>query len=121
MLINSLAVDVDFISREAVMAAFYGVCPNRFIDDDVDRVADSRRSRRQWIGCLASTFNSELFGGNEVRIFEPRSEEHTSELQSLRQLVCRLLLENKKMIIREMASIHCKMQHTNYKRQTTIT
>src|SRR5437899_5817117 len=28
---------------------------------------------------------------------EPRSEEHTSELQSLRQLVCRLLLEKKKI------------------------
>src|SRR5205814_4966071 len=28
--------------------------------------------------------------------FRPRSEEHTSELQSLRHLVCRLLLEKKK-------------------------
>src|SRR5471030_3451090 len=28
----------------------------------------------------------------------PRSEEHTSELQSLRHLVCRLLLEKKKQI-----------------------
>src|SRR5437899_5975550 len=28
----------------------------------------------------------------------PRSEEHTSELQSLRHLVCRLLLEKKKHI-----------------------
>src|SRR5947199_6210868 len=28
----------------------------------------------------------------------PRSEEHTSELQSLRHLVCRLLLEKKKAI-----------------------
>src|SRR5258705_9328135 len=28
---------------------------------------------------------------------EARSEEHTSELQSLRHLVCRLLLEKKKM------------------------
>src|SRR5438045_7587705 len=28
----------------------------------------------------------------------PRSEEHTSELQSLRHLVCRLLLEKKKMM-----------------------
>src|SRR5947199_7737107 len=28
--------------------------------------------------------------------FAPRSEEHTSELQSLRHLVCRLLLEKKK-------------------------
>src|SRR5205814_7472217 len=30
---------------------------------------------------------------------EPRSEEHTSELQSLRHLVCRLLLEKKKIKI----------------------
>src|SRR5258705_1626103 len=29
---------------------------------------------------------------------EDRSEEHTSELQSLRHLVCRLLLEKKKII-----------------------
>src|SRR5947199_5208501 len=29
--------------------------------------------------------------------WQPRSEEHTSELQSLRHLVCRLLLEKKKM------------------------
>src|SRR5437899_6681627 len=29
--------------------------------------------------------------------FRGRSEEHTSELQSLRQLVCRLLLEKKKL------------------------
>src|SRR5262245_63458224 len=31
-----------------------------------------------------------------VRTFPRRSEEHTSELQSLRHLVCRLLLEKKK-------------------------
>src|SRR5438045_6114499 len=30
--------------------------------------------------------------------FTSRSEEHTSELQSLRHLVCRLLLEKKKMV-----------------------
>src|SRR6266511_6060732 len=29
-------------------------------------------------------------------VFEPRSEEHTSELQSRENLVCRLLLEKKK-------------------------
>src|SRR5205814_8762635 len=32
----------------------------------------------------------------QARVVEPRSEEHTSELQSLRHLVCRLLLEKKK-------------------------
>src|SRR5438045_5284639 len=42
-----------------------------------------------------------LWGGGEVRRITPegavvRSEEHTSELQSLRHLVCRLLLEKKK-------------------------
>src|SRR5262245_63922764 len=31
-----------------------------------------------------------------LRVSELRSEEHTSELQSLRHLVCRLLLEKKK-------------------------
>src|SRR2546425_8572865 len=31
-----------------------------------------------------------------LHIFETRSEEHTSELQSLAYLVCRLLLEKKK-------------------------
>src|SRR3712207_8500949 len=32
-------------------------------------------------------------------LFIPRSEEHTSELQSRQYLVCRLLLEKKKQII----------------------
>src|SRR5258705_4783399 len=32
----------------------------------------------------------------ELLSAQPRSEEHTSELQSLRHLVCRLLLEKKK-------------------------
>src|SRR5262245_64692666 len=34
--------------------------------------------------------------GTRERIESARSEEHTSELQSLRHLVCRLLLEKKK-------------------------
>src|SRR5437016_14296382 len=42
-------------------------------------------------------FRPELFG---IRFaLESRSEEHTSELQSLTNLVCRLLLEKKKNII----------------------
>src|SRR5262245_64435541 len=37
-------------------------------------------------------------GGVRFGVFvDPRSEEHTSELQSLRHLVCRLLLEKKKI------------------------
>src|SRR5262245_64720241 len=37
-----------------------------------------------------------------VEAEEGRSEEHTSELQSLRHLVCRLLLEKKKIKQREV-------------------
>src|SRR5205085_3162642 len=35
-------------------------------------------------------------------LFESRSEEHTSELQSQSNLVCRLLLEKKKKIIKKI-------------------
>src|SRR5256885_10178509 len=35
-------------------------------------------------------------GVAEIQVFFPRSEEHTSELQSPCNLVCRLLLEKKK-------------------------
>src|SRR6266496_762729 len=51
---------------------------------DVD--TSSRRPRK----------DVDQFGATDVR--PPRSEEHTSELQSRRDLVCRLLLEKKKNI-----------------------
>src|SRR6266496_6103428 len=38
----------------------------------------------------------------------PRSEEHTSELQSRRDLVCRLLLEKKKKKLRKVINIKKK-------------
>src|SRR2546430_10370677 len=37
-----------------------------------------------------------LESGDKIRFFFERSEEHTSELQSQSNLVCRLLLEKKK-------------------------
>src|SRR5258705_4862329 len=39
------------------------------------------------------------FGPDGCGALARRSEEHTSELQSLRHLVCRLLLEKKKQIV----------------------
>src|SRR5690349_22217137 len=48
---------------------------------------------------------------------EPRSEEHTSELQSRRDLVCRLLLEKKKLNIetcRRMFSSFAKFEVRDY-------
>src|SRR3712207_8877910 len=43
----------------------------------------------------------------------PRSEEHTSELQSRQYLVCRLLLEKKKEInfLLDYLSLHLAVQH----------
>src|SRR5262245_62675750 len=38
-----------------------------------------------------------------------RSEEHTAELQSLRHLVCRLLLEKKKVVDDEVLAIAVRM------------
>src|SRR5947199_3513710 len=41
------------------------------------------------------------FPGGLISRFQRRSEEHTSELQSLRHLVCRLLLDKKKASVAE--------------------
>src|SRR5436853_5715573 len=48
---------------------------------------------------LSSSFSDSSISGHTQYAWRPsaqRSEEHTSELQSLRHLVCRLLLEKKK-------------------------
>src|ERR1035438_6018887 len=45
-----------------------------------------------------SIFSKSYAFGHLPAAGHPRSEEHTSELQSLRHLVCRLLLEKKKPI-----------------------
>src|SRR2546425_8867448 len=45
---------------------------------------------------LVRTLIMEDFRGFAIRLADSRSEEHTSELQSLAYLVCRLLLEKKK-------------------------
>src|SRR5690554_7085280 len=52
--------------------------------------ADSKLSRGEALEQLA--------GGELQVLFSVRSEEHTSELQSRPHLVCRLLLEKKKLI-----------------------
>src|SRR2546423_6399224 len=64
-------------------------------------LAHERRSR-----ALLST----LLGERVPKRFAQRSEEHTSELQSLAYLVCRLLLEKKKQFtIYFIASTVCSL------------
>src|SRR2546430_4819851 len=48
---------------------------------------------------------------SEKSSFRPRSEEHTSELQSQSNLVCRLLLEKKKKMRRPQAEAHGSAPH----------
>src|SRR5258705_2067685 len=50
------------------------------------------------------------FHSNDVRgvTIKVRSEEHTSELQSLRHLVCRLLLEKKKKNVTKLCTVHLR-------------
>src|SRR2546427_2708772 len=53
-----------------------------------------------------------------LSILPPRSEEHTSELQSQSNLVCRLLLEKKKTTnsstMLTTANIRCRLPHQPY-------
>src|SRR5947199_2923422 len=67
-----------------------------------------RSSRYLCPATLVTTFSAvEVTGivpGSRISGEETRSEEHTSELQSLRHLVCRLLLEKKNK--------SCKHAHT---------
>src|SRR5207249_9615704 len=62
------------------------------------RDAPSRRSSapRRWSRCRASRRPARRQDPDVVLVGEMSSEEHTSELQSRFDLVCRLLLEKKK-------------------------
>src|SRR2546425_8094078 len=65
--------------------------PVRESGGDVPR-AVVRRLHQRGAGSLPDA------GRGDDQRHQPRSEEHTSELQSLAYLVCRLLLEKKKII-----------------------
>src|SRR5258705_1979720 len=71
---------------------------------------------------LSAAFAARLFASDlrwlrpSVLLIEslgrPRSEEHTSELQSLRHLVCRLLLEKKKQRYYRARQVHSSCTHS---------
>src|SRR5947199_7252337 len=81
----------------------------------------SIREHSQVRGCPSSGFiglpwrQAELvhyrFGADELLSPRLRSEEHTSELQSLRHLVCRLLLEKKKKNINDVEKSLLSVRH----------
>src|SRR5437016_7129607 len=69
------------------------VQPIRLMDHGHDQPA-RRRHRHADVVLIVKHDLAGLFV--QARVDERRSEEHTSELQSLTNLVCRLLLEKKK-------------------------
>src|ERR1035438_5944941 len=67
-------------------------------DDGIQKFLDALRLRPPPLALIAEIAVVELepLGDDDFLIRQSRSEEHTSELQSLRHLVCRLLLEKTK-------------------------
>src|SRR5438874_7581583 len=61
---------------------------------------------RRHNGCISSRSYYVVTGVWGVNFCSKRSEEHTSELQSRRDLVCRLLLEKKKSLLQEFVMLH---------------
>src|SRR5437899_8613829 len=75
-------------------------------------MTDASANLRIWSRCASTAQGSTARSGWPLGSSEgfpatrSRSEEHTSELQSLRHLVCRLLLEKKNLrVIREFTRI----------------
>src|SRR5690606_40085998 len=60
----------------------------------VDLRFTDTKGKQQHVSMPARDINEDFF--EEGKMFDGRSEEHTSELQSRENLVCRLLLEKKK-------------------------
>src|SRR5437016_7458748 len=91
---------------------FSGSAPTAFCRDDscgprtdrnakdLDHHKTERLSRFFLMWAKRSSSSGTARTKRAVRVLSKRSEEHTSELQSLTNLVCRLLLEKKKKKIK---------------------
>src|SRR5207249_8706206 len=61
-----------------------------------------KKSRLPWMAKTLPPRRLRILPGVRPTVFSNRSEEHTSELQSRFDLVCRLLLEKKKKLVQSM-------------------
>src|SRR5438034_9632502 len=92
----------EFIVRNGTASSTLGAPPIATVLFGHRRLAiiDLSEAARQPMstpdGRFHLSFNGEIYNYREIRAELKRSEEHTSELQSHSDLVCRLLLEKKK-------------------------
>src|SRR5256885_12415284 len=80
------------------LVAFFGGTGLGFFDDGLGTAFGVRKPRCRFVARLGQFLLDALVGGGQVSL-GLRSEEHTSELQSPCNLVCRLLLEKKKITL----------------------
>src|SRR2546427_5237506 len=87
LVVSHSMLDGTITDRPAPFPQIFGV----ILGTDVDAVLEENVIRRTGGACIFVVMRDDLGGETNVR-----SEEHTSELQSQSNLVCRLLLEKKK-------------------------
>src|SRR5690348_3980823 len=94
---DDLSVQLPFVRRYCEAMRFPIIEVAGYEADDVI-AALAKQATAQDMDTYIVTEDKDMMQlvGGPVRIFNPRSEEHTSELQSPVHLVCRLLLEKKK-------------------------
>src|SRR3989441_8208649 len=93
---ESLSLCLFFFFNDTATTEIYTLSLTR-------RSSDLRRPKRVWGRSKIRA------AGGDPDCDPARSEEHTSELQSLAYLVCRLLLEKKKQIRSSYPPSHCRL------------
>src|SRR5437773_6057021 len=113
-----MCYDIEFVSPISPVFVFISFF---FLRADVHRNLHSFPTRRSsdlsvtMRTCLREVFPDQWGPIQDIQ-FKIRSEEHTSELQSHHDLVCRLLLEKKKHLLRftllYLLTRHSPLLHT---------
>ena len=94
MSFDSAVVISLFFLNDAATTEIYTLSLHDALPIYISRTFTFRNSKQVWNGIPIMSSNMDTTGTIEIA----RSEEHTSELQSRLHLVCRLLLEKKKIL-----------------------
>src|SRR5271165_642653 len=89
------------------------MCPNAPAPIQAAPLASSSSRRFKFLDMMQVSSGRSIGRGRSASARPRRSEEHTSELQSRENLVCRLLLEKKKKKISRIPTVKKKKTNTN--------